>query len=35
MWVPGGLFWWGVMSVVFLRWAGRETRADDAATQRA
>ena len=29
MWIPGGLFWWGVMSVVFLRWAGREGHAED------
>ena len=30
MWIPGGLFWWGIMSVVFFRWAARETRADRA-----
>ena len=30
MWVPGGLFWWGIMSVVFFRWAADEARADDA-----
>jgi putative membrane protein len=29
MWVPGGLFYWGVMSVVFFRWAARESRTDD------
>ena len=29
MWVPGGLFWWGVMSVVFLRGSARESRSDD------
>ena len=29
MWVPGGLFYWGIMSVVFFRWAARETRSDD------
>ena len=29
MWIPGGLFWWGVMSIVFLRWASREGRAED------
>lgn len=29
MWVPGGLFFWGIMSVVFFRWAHRETRSDD------
>ena len=30
MWVPGGLFWWAIMSVVYFRWAARETRADRA-----
>jgi putative membrane protein len=29
MWVPGGLFYWAVMSVVFFRWAARESRSDD------
>jgi putative membrane protein len=29
MWVPGGLFWWGVMSIVFFRWAARESRSSD------
>ncbi|MBI5709035.1 MAG: cytochrome c oxidase assembly protein [Candidatus Eisenbacteria bacterium] len=24
MWIPGGMFYWGVMSVVYFRWAGRE-----------
>jgi putative membrane protein len=24
MWIPGGFFYWGVMSVVFFRWAARE-----------
>jgi len=28
MWIPGGLFWWGIMSIVFLRWAGREGRGE-------
>ena len=26
MWVPGGLFWWVIMSVVFFRWSAREAR---------
>jgi putative membrane protein len=26
MWVPGGLFYWGVMSVVYFRWAAEEAR---------
>ena len=26
MWVPGGLFYWAVMSVVFFRWSARESR---------
>jgi hypothetical protein len=26
MWVPGGLFYWAVMSVVFFRWSSRESR---------
>jgi putative membrane protein len=29
MWVPGGLFYWAIMSVVFFRWAARESRSDD------
>ena len=28
MWVPGGLFYWMVMSVVYFRWAGSERRPD-------
>jgi putative membrane protein len=31
MWVPGGLFFWVVMSVVFFRWSGRESRPGDIA----
>jgi putative membrane protein len=23
MWIPGGLFFYGVMTVVFFKWAGR------------
>ena len=23
MWIPGGLFFYGIMTVVFFRWAGR------------
>jgi putative membrane protein len=26
MWIPGGLFWWGIMSVVYFRWSARERR---------
>lgn len=26
MWVPGGLFYWAVMSVVFFQWSARESR---------
>ena len=33
MWIPGGLFWWGAMSLVFMRWATREGRAEDAVIQ--
>src|SRR5262249_45429015 len=33
MWIPGGLFWWGVMSVVFLRWSSRESRSDGPRSQ--
>jgi putative membrane protein len=29
MWVPGGLFYWAVMSVVFFRWSARESRPDE------
>ena len=29
MWVPGGLYYWGAMSVVYFRWAARESRSDD------
>jgi putative membrane protein len=29
MWVPGSLFFWGVMSVVYFQWAARESRADE------
>ena len=29
MWIPGGLFWWIVMSVVFMRWSARESRSED------
>ena len=28
MWVPGSLYWWAVMSVVWVRWVGREARAE-------
>ena len=28
MWVPGGLYFWGVMSVVYFRWAAHERRTD-------
>jgi putative membrane protein len=28
MWVPGGLFYWAAMTVVFFRWVGEERRAD-------
>jgi putative membrane protein len=28
MWIPGSLFWWGVMSVVYFRWASREGRGE-------
>jgi len=35
MWVPGGLFYWGVMTVVFFRWVAREKRLDaEEASQR-
>jgi putative membrane protein len=29
MWVPGGLFYWAIMSVVFFRWASRESQPDE------
>jgi putative membrane protein len=29
MWVPGGLFYWAVMSVVFFRWSAQESRPDE------
>jgi putative membrane protein len=29
MWIPGGLFYWAVMSVIFFRWAAREEGPDD------
>lgn len=29
MWVPGGLFYWGVMTVVYFLWSAREHRMDD------
>ena len=29
MWVPGGLFYWGVMTVVYFVWSHREHRTDD------
>jgi putative membrane protein len=29
MWIPGGMFYWLVMSVVFFRWAAGEQRLDD------
>jgi putative membrane protein len=25
MWIPGGLFFIGVMSIVFFKWAARDT----------
>ena len=28
MWVPGGLFCWAVVTVLFFQWAVREERAD-------
>ena len=30
MWIPGGIFYWVVMSIIYSRWAARETRADEA-----
>jgi putative membrane protein len=29
MWVPGGLFWWAIASVVYFRWSSREMRGDE------
>lgn len=29
MWVPGGLYYWGVMTVVYFLWSQREHRTDD------
>jgi putative membrane protein len=29
MWVPGGLFWWGIASIVYFRWSSREMRRDE------
>jgi putative membrane protein len=29
MWVPGGLFWWGIASIVYFRWSSREMRGDE------
>ena len=29
MWVPGGMFYWGVMSVVYFVWASKENRAPE------
>ncbi len=29
MWIPGGLFFWGIMTVVFFRWAQRDGRSED------
>jgi putative membrane protein len=29
MWVPGGLFFWGIMTVVFFRWAHRDSQSED------
>jgi putative membrane protein len=28
MWIPGSLYCWAVMSVIYFRWAGREERAE-------
>lgn len=32
MWIPGALFFYGVMSVVFFKWQKRDADADDAAS---
>jgi putative membrane protein len=29
MWVPGGLFWWGIASIVYFRWSSREMSRDE------
>lgn len=29
MWIPGTMFWWIVMTVVFFRWSSRERRPED------
>jgi putative membrane protein len=29
MWVPGALFWWTVMTVIWFRWASRELQSDE------
>jgi putative membrane protein len=29
MWVPGGLFFWGVMSVIWFKWSSKEQRTVD------
>jgi putative membrane protein len=29
MWIPGGMFYWLVMSVVFFRWSARESHGTD------
>jgi cytochrome c oxidase assembly factor CtaG len=31
MWIPGGLFFYGVMTVVFFRWQRQGNGSDDAA----
>ena len=33
MWIPGGLFFYGVMSVVFFRWVSRGAGDDTASAQ--
>ena len=36
MWIPGGMFYWLVMSVIYFRWAareGQEDRAEEAASR--
>lgn len=30
MWIPGGLLFWGVMTVVWFRWSSREAAGDEA-----
>jgi putative membrane protein len=34
MWIPGSLYYWGVLSVVYFRWAASERRADLALLER-